>query len=122
MSQPNNPSNRPPFGEDSQKKKPKFNIYWIYGIIFLAIVSYNLFRSVDSAGVEITQQKYFEIVKKGDVEQIKIIRNKKFVRVFVNAQAFKDNTEFYGKILNTKDDGKRYENAKRSNHNQLYCK
>ena len=27
------PNNMPPLGEDPNKKKSKFNIYWIYGIV-----------------------------------------------------------------------------------------
>ena len=31
-----NPDNIPQKGDD--KKKPRFNIYWVYGIIFLTII------------------------------------------------------------------------------------
>ena len=49
-----NPDNITPKGDD--KKKPKFNIYWIYGIIFLTIIAWNFFRTVSSAGIETDQQ------------------------------------------------------------------
>ena len=52
------PDNIPPMGDDPQKKKSKFNIYWIYGIVFLSIIAYNLVRGVNSTGVETDQQKF----------------------------------------------------------------
>ena len=63
MNQPNNkrkfnPDNLPPTGDDPLKKKNKFNIYWIYGIILIAIISYNLMRGVNSSGIETDQQAY----------------------------------------------------------------
>ena len=51
-----NPDNIPPKGDDAQKKKPRFNIYWVYGLVFLAIIGWNLYRTVDSAGIEIDQR------------------------------------------------------------------
>ena len=69
-----NPDNIPPKGDD--KKKPKFNIYWIYGIIFLTIIVWNLLRTVSSAGIEINQQKFYAMVLQGDVAKIKTVGNK----------------------------------------------
>src|SRR5687768_18410549 len=69
--------------EDDQKKRPKFNIYWIYGLLFASIIGYNLIRGVSTAGVETNIESFKEMVKQGDVSEIKIIRNKKIVRVFV---------------------------------------
>ena len=45
-----NPDNIPSKGDD--KKKPKFNIYWIYGIIFLTIIAWNFYRTVDGTGID----------------------------------------------------------------------
>ena len=113
MSQSNNkntPNNvPPPFGDDQQKKKPKFNIYWIYGIVFLTIISYNLFRGVNSTGVETDQQRFYEMLKQGDVEQIKTIRNKKLVRVFLNNDSLKNKAVLYKQLLNDKLDPKKYD-------------
>ena len=85
-----NPDNIPPKGDDQQKKKPRFNIYWVYGIIFLSIVGWNLYRGVSSAGIETDQQKFYSMVLQGDVTKIKTIRNKKIVRVFVDMDSLKN--------------------------------
>ncbi len=106
-----NPDNIPPKGEDPQKKKGRFSIYWIYGIIFVGIVAYNLYRGVSSAGVETDQQKFYSMVIQGDVEKIKTIRNKKIVRVFLYSDSLISKAGTYRQWLNTKPDDKNYEAA-----------
>ncbi|MEJ7588651.1 MAG: ATP-dependent metallopeptidase FtsH/Yme1/Tma family protein, partial [Ferruginibacter sp.] len=78
-----NPNNIPPTGDDQSKNKNRFNIYWVYGLVFAAIVGYNLFNGTRSTGVETDWVKFTEMVKNGDIEKIKTIRNKKIVRVYV---------------------------------------
>jgi AFG3 family protein len=114
-----NPENNP-IGNDPQKKKPRFNIYWIYGLIFVSIVGYNLFRGVSSAGIQTNQQKFYEMVKQGDVEQIKTIRNKKIVRVFINPDSLTKKATLYKQWLNTKEEEKQYEAVVKSGKPQLY--
>lgn len=106
-----NPDNIPPKGDDQQKKKPRFNIYWVYGIIFLSIVAWNLYRGVSSAGIETDQQKFYSMVLQGDVTKIKTIRNKKIVRVFIDTDSLKNKAALYRQLLNTKPDEKNYESA-----------
>ncbi len=106
-----NPDNMPPKGDDAQKKKPRFNIYWIYGIVFLAIIGWNLFRTVNSAGIETDQQKFYEMVMQGDVIKMKTIRNKKIVRVFINKDSLTTKAGFYKQVLNVKAEDKNYEAA-----------
>lgn len=115
MSQDNNrkynPDNIPPKGDDPQKRKPRFNIYWVYGIIFLSIVGWNLYRGVTNAGIETDQQKFYAMVLQGDVTRIKTIRNKKIVRVFINNDSLKTKAGLYKQLLNTKPEEKNYETA-----------
>ena len=115
------PNNIPPLGEgDQPKKKSPFNIYWIYGLIFIAIIGYNLFRNVSTAGVVTDQVAFKEMIKKGDVEEYKIIRNKKIVRVSLKKDAFKNHAAFYDSALNKTKDDKNFEDAKKLNAPQLY--
>ena len=115
-----NPDNIPPKGEDPLKKKNKFNIYWIYGIILVTLVGWNLFRTVSSAGVETDQQKFYEMLKQGDVEKIKTIRNKKFVRIFLNKDSLNLKPALYKLWLNEKTDDKKFETAQKSDKPQLF--
>lgn len=106
-----NPDNIPPKGDDPNKKKPRFNIYWVYGIIFLTIIGWNFFRTVSSAGIETDQQKFYSMVLQGDVVKMKTIGNKEIVRVFINRDSLIAKADFYKRALNTKPDDKNYEAA-----------
>jgi cell division protease FtsH len=123
MSQSNpNPKpgdNKTPLGEDP-KKKSRFNIYWVYLIIFLGIIGINLFRSVDVSGVEITYPNQFQtLMNQGDVQKLKVIRNKKLVRVFVSKDSIKGKSSYYRTIVADKD-GKRIEALAKSTEPQFY--
>jgi cell division protease FtsH len=100
-SKKNNPANIPTTGDDNQtgKKKPKFNIYWIYGIAFAALIGYNFLRGVAVAGVETSEVKFYEMVKMGDVEKTKTIRNKYLVRVYINKDSLVKHAAYYEAIL-----------------------
>ena len=120
-----NPDNMPPKGDD-QKKKPRFNIYWIYGIIFLSIVGWNLYRNVGSAGIEMNQQYVTELLKAGDVEQdakkdpdktgLVVVRNKKIVRIFLSRDSVLKKAGFYKTFLK----GPEYDNLVKADAPQLY--
>ncbi len=115
-----NPDNLTPGGEDPLKRKNKFNIYWIYGIILIAIISYNLMRGVNSSGIETDQQQFYSMLLNGDVEKIKTIRNKKLVRVFLNKDSLTKKSAWYKQVLNDKEDEKKYDAASKLNPPQLF--
>ncbi len=110
-----NPNNIPPTGDDTSKNKNRFNIYWIYGIVFASIVGYNLYRGGSSTGIETNQIKFTEMVKQGDVDKITTIRNKKIVRIFVKKDSLDKKQSFYRDALN-----KQYENAAKMPQPQLF--
>jgi cell division protease FtsH len=115
-----NPDNIPPKGDDPQKKKSRFNIYWVYGILFVGIIVFNLYRNVNSSGVDTDLVKFKEMVKQGDVEKIKTIRNKKIVRVYLYKDSLEKKAGLYKQWLNDKDDEKKYDAALKANQPQLY--
>jgi len=114
-----NPDNIPPKGDDPQKKKSRFNIYWVYGILFVGIVVFNLYRNVNSAGVDTSLEAFKEMIRQGDVEEYKIIRNKKVVRITINKDSLKNKAAFYQKLLNNSKNEKAYDDAMKSNAPQL---
>ena len=95
-----NPDNIPPIGDDNQSKnKNRFNIYWVYGLVFAGIIAYNMYRNVGTAGFETNQIKFTELVKQGDVESIKTIRNKKIVRVFIKKDSLDKKQDAYKNLM-----------------------
>ena len=105
----------PSTGDDNQSKnKNRFNIYWIYGIVFAAIVGYNFLRTATGTGAETNQVKFTELVKQGDVEKITTIRNKKIVRIFIKKDSL-ENKAVYKELF-----GKQFDNAIKMPAPQLY--
>lgn len=119
------PDNIPPNGEDP-KKKNKFSIYWIYGIILIAIIGYTLIRDVSGAGVEMNQKYLETLIQSGDIDQdlkkdkektgIVVVKNKDIVRIYVKKESVQSKDSFYKSIVAPTD----YEGFKRSASPQLY--
>ena len=121
MSQQNNNIQKPNSGEPKGDgpKKNKFSIYWVYGIIFVAMIAWNLMRNVNSVGMETNQQAFYSMVKQGDVESITIIRNKDLVRVNVNKDSLANKAALYRSLLNNTENPKTYETVLKLNQPQL---
>ncbi|MBX2888502.1 MAG: ATP-dependent zinc metalloprotease FtsH [Ferruginibacter sp.] len=122
MNQPNDNRNLPekPMGDGDPKRKPRFNIYWVYAILGLSLLAVNFFNGVTPTGVETDQQKFYEMVKQGDVQKIKTIRNKKLVRVFVNQDSVRNKAQLYRKLLADPNEKDKYDRVLRSNQPQLF--
>ncbi len=90
-----NPVTNPEPQDDPKKQRPRLSIYWIYGVIFAAIIGYNLYNHTAANGFEIENTQFFTMLKQGDVDQIKTVGNKKIVRVFINPHALQNNPAFY---------------------------
>ena len=56
-----NPNGLPGSDEDP-KKRPKISIYWIYGLIFAAIIGYNLFRNTSGNGVDMDNTQFYAML------------------------------------------------------------
>ena len=94
----NNPGNRPimpgnrPGGNPGNKPgggmKPKFNSYWIIGVILLVMIGLQ-FISSGSGLKEIDSNRFFQILKNGDIEKLVIV-NKEKVEVYIRAERLTD--------------------------------
>lgn len=91
--------NGAPGQEEDPKKRPKFSIYWAYGIIFALIIGYNLFRTTNGTGTEIDNIQFYQMLRQGDIDQIKTVGNKKLVRVSVNPQKLQADSGGYYKAV-----------------------
>ncbi|WP_462221801.1 ATP-dependent zinc metalloprotease FtsH [Ferruginibacter sp.] len=115
------PDGTPPTGEEP-KKKNRLNIYWIYGIIFVGLIAYNMFRGVSTEGIATNKLKFYEMVKQGDVEKILIVSNKtpSIVKVFLKPESIKANDSFYKALWKDEDAAKKLEALKKAKEPQVY--
>ncbi len=101
-----------PKGKLPLPKNPKFNYYWIYGLVALLLIGFQLFQ-VRSSNPDVTnEQDFFKMVREGDVEKI-IIVNSEQVEVFIYQDTLK--TSETDKVYTTNADKlKKYEKVSKS--------
>lgn len=68
--------------------KPKFNSYWIIGVILLVMIGLQ-FISAGSGLKEIDSNRFFQVLKNGDIEKLVIV-NKEKVEVYIRAERLTD--------------------------------
>ncbi|WP_205509507.1 ATP-dependent zinc metalloprotease FtsH [Longitalea arenae] len=80
-----------PRDDGGQRKGPKFNIYWVWAIIFAVLVGFQLFGSFAPDAKTITDLEFYKMLDNGDVDKLNTVTNKNTVRVFIK----KDRLEKY---------------------------
>ncbi|KAB8152728.1 ATP-dependent zinc metalloprotease FtsH [Kordia sp. TARA_039_SRF] len=84
---------------NNMAKKPKFNAYWIYGLIGIFLLF--LILSNDSgAGDDVTFTQFKELVPYNDIEKIEVITNTKIAKVYLKQGAA--DKDIYKKIVNNR--------------------
>ena len=75
--------------KEKKNVPPKFNIYWIYGIVITVLLGMSLFGGDDSwQSTQKTNISNFEnYLNAGDVSKVVVIRNKSSVRVTHSPEA-----------------------------------
>ncbi len=74
---------------DQEKKdnRPKFNYYWIYGLLILGIIAVFFFDPGSDLD-RTTEHEFFRMMKQGEVEKVMIV-NEKNVQVYLNEKGLK---------------------------------
>ena len=87
--------------EESSRKGPRFNIYWIYGLVLVFLIGYQILQGVTPDATVITDLKFKqEMLSKNHVERVEPVKNKDVVRIYIK----KDSLELqqYKDILKEK--------------------
>jgi AFG3 family protein len=93
----NNSKKKGPLGDGP--KLPKFNIYWIYGLIALSLLSARFFQMAPDVNT-ISHNEFVKLMSTGDVEKYVKVENKKVVRIYIKADSVQK--EFYIQKFKTK--------------------
>ncbi len=84
---------------DAPRKGPKFSIYWIYAIIAIVLLSAQFMKFAPDLTKTTEQEFKQNMLAKGDVEKLDLIKNKDRVRVYINPDSL--SKEFYVKKFKT---------------------
>ena len=83
--------------DNKNKKKSPFSIYWIYAIIGLAIIGFNIFMSSSSNVAIKSEDTFFELAKNNYIEDVKLVN-----KVRVDFKLTPDGEKF----VKSSDDGR----------------
>jgi cell division protease FtsH len=95
--------NRPSGGNDENnpKKGPRFSIYWVYALVAVFLIGYQVLRGVTPDAANITELKFKqEMLAKNHVEKIEPVKNKDVVRVYIKKDSL--NQSVYKELLGDK--------------------
>ena len=84
-----NKKNNKQNNNNSNKKLPKFNFYWIYGIVALLLIGINLMNFNGFYTKKIEENQLWEWIEKKKVQQVEIINNSE-VKVYINKKYAND--------------------------------
>ncbi|MBN2165752.1 MAG: ATP-dependent zinc metalloprotease FtsH [Marinilabiliaceae bacterium] len=96
-----------PLGENKDKPKlPKFNLYWIYGAIFFALIIYSVLNMNGNA-VPIEYGQFEErMLMSGDIDKMVLVRNKGIVEITLKEGALDNYKDlFKGKMTTPPTEG-----------------
>jgi AFG3 family protein len=108
MSQENKQSKSNMEKNDGPRKGPKFNIYWIYGIIIVALISAQIFNVAPELKAITEKQFRDNILIQGDVQKLDLVKNKEQVYVYVKKDRLEK--DFYVKQFKGKLDARKVGN------------
>ena len=67
-------------------KAPKFNFYWVYGIIFVLFIGYQFFNSSNLSTKNLSQNEFKTILQENDIDKIVIV-NKDIANIYIKNEA-----------------------------------
>ena len=85
--------------EKNGRKGPKFSIYWIYAIVAIFLIGYQVMRGVTPDAIDIKSELSFRqnMLEKNDVERIEPVMNRNIVRVYIKKDSL--NKPYYKQLL-----------------------
>jgi len=107
---------RPRNGGDNNtpKKGPRFNIYWVWAVIAIVLLGYNYLGNgftPDAHHLDSELEFRNNMLEKGDVARLVLVTNKNLVRVFIKKDSLEKPyyRDLLGKNTQTKADGPQFE-------------
>jgi AFG3 family protein len=89
-------------GDDSNPKKgPRFSIYWIYALVAIFLIGYQVLRGVTPDATNVSELKFKqEMLRMNHVEKVEPVKNKDIVRVYIKKDSL--NLPLYKELLSDK--------------------
>ncbi len=88
----NNPNKKPNL---NIPKKPKFNIYWIYGALFVIflVIAFSKNSFVSETNLTKNWNDIYKMLSKRDIEKILVV-NKEFAEIYIKKESIQNDTSY----------------------------
>ena len=86
-------------GKPSGPKKPGFNFYWVYAIVFALFIGMQIFSAMSFRAKSSNFRDFEQSLELGDVERVNIV-NEKTIQVFIKEESLLEN-ERYEEVRNS---------------------
>ena len=80
-------------------KKPAFNFYWIYAIVFALFIGMQIFSAMSFRAEPTNYRDFEQALELGDVDRVNVVNEKK-IQVFIKEESLTSN-ERYDKVKNS---------------------
>lgn len=80
--------------DENKPNGPKFNSYWIYGIIALFLLGINFYSASMGSQEQVGRKKLGEMIVEQDVEKLVVVNSKRAL-IYIKDRALEEKTEFY---------------------------
>ena len=71
---------------EEPKKSKGFNAYWIYAIIAVLLISFNLVQFSDN-DIEIEESDFYELAERGYIEKLTFIKNQEIGEIYLKPES-----------------------------------
>ena len=80
---------RQPEGDKQENPKPRFNSYWVYALIGLALIIFNLISFSSISNDPIRWDRFATMVKDSDVERLEVV-NEQYAYIYLKKERLSD--------------------------------
>ncbi len=80
---------RQPEGDKQENPKPRFNSYWVYALIGLALIIFNLISFSSISNDPIPWERFATMVKDHDVERLEVV-NEQYAYIYLKKERLSD--------------------------------
>ncbi|MFT4061999.1 MAG: ATP-dependent zinc metalloprotease FtsH [Edaphocola sp.] len=94
----------PGFDNNQKRKGPKFNMYWIYGIIVLALLGLQMFGTIPADTQRWSEQDLKNYLAKNEVKQV-VVANKEVAEVYLKPGAMQPQQAQPKPLFGSRTDG-----------------
>lgn len=100
--------NFPPVGNGKKIRTPKFNGYWLYVLIAIAIIGFQFFNMQQDPVRTTWQEVKTKMLEKGDIEEIKVITNKGQANVYMKPEKIENYSRLKAKGFRNSSPGPQF--------------